>query len=106
MEPEQVVDNVMACTPALNEYIPRGWDNVKSVHIKTTRSLALPVYNCLPDEEKEAKRAHEEAIALSKKQEKSETEEKEEEEEDEVSRKRRKDEKFMQFILKKIKLTV
>ena len=43
--------------------VARGWANVQSVFLKTTESVALPVYNALPDAEEDAKARKEEEAA-------------------------------------------
>ena len=58
--PEQVSENVMAAIKALVLKVPRKWRNIQSMHLKSTSSIALPIYNALPDvnavvEEAEAK---------------------------------------------------
>ena len=51
----QLRENLLAAIPHLAVRLPMGgWDNVQSLHIKTTSSAALPLWNCaldLPGEE-------------------------------------------------------
>jgi len=50
---QQVVEGVVAATP-------KKWDNIRSIHIKTHDSIALPVYSCgskRPAEEETEKKA-------------------------------------------------
>lgn len=45
--PEQLRENLLAVIPHLATRLPMGgWDNVQSLHIKTTTSMALPLWNC------------------------------------------------------------
>eukprot|EP00794_Sanderia_malayensis_P009013 gene9013-9977_t len=48
---EEVVDNVIETVNQLSEIIPRGWDNIQALHLKTAESVALPLFNSLPDVE-------------------------------------------------------
>jgi ribosome biogenesis protein UTP30 len=48
MRPEEIARNVAACVPAAVAHIPRKWKNVQAVHLKTTNSTALPIFNKLP----------------------------------------------------------
>merc|ERR1712093_888679 len=50
--PAEIYDNLCAAVPYLDTKLPLGgWDNVQSLHIKTTSSIALPVWNCSLDDE-------------------------------------------------------
>jgi ribosome biogenesis protein UTP30 len=58
--PEQLQENLLAIIPHLAIKLPLGgWDNVQSLHIKTTSSIALPIWNCslgdASDESKEGR---------------------------------------------------
>ncbi|XP_076635633.1 ribosomal L1 domain-containing protein 1 [Colletes latitarsis] len=44
MTEEEIFDNVLAACKHLSKNYPGGWVNVRSVSIKTARSLALPIY--------------------------------------------------------------
>ncbi|KAI8929433.1 ribosomal protein L1p/L10e family-domain-containing protein [Entophlyctis helioformis] len=46
----QNVDNIMEAVKAAVEKLPGKWKNVQSINIKTSASIALPVYNSRPDE--------------------------------------------------------
>ena len=46
-----VTDNLLTALPALIKHIPRRWENVRSICLKTRDSLALPVYNSLSEME-------------------------------------------------------
>lgn len=41
---EQIVENIMACAVGIARFTPRGWNNVRALHIRTDNSIALPVY--------------------------------------------------------------
>ncbi|KAL8966034.1 MAG: hypothetical protein Q9183_003557 [Haloplaca sp. 2 TL-2023] len=43
--PQQIADNVKAVVAGLVEkFIPKGWRNIKSVHIKGPNTMALPIW--------------------------------------------------------------
>ena len=48
MEEEEVVANVMAVLVHAVRCVPGNWSNVQSLHLKTTNSVALPIYSSLP----------------------------------------------------------
>lgn len=45
----QVAENVMGALPKIVERLPKKWANVQALHIKSTSSISLPIYNSLPD---------------------------------------------------------
>ena len=45
---DQVLDNLLAALPAVVSKIPDGWENIKSVGIKTSGSTFLPVWTVDP----------------------------------------------------------
>ena len=45
---EGLVENVLQAMKGVIHYIPGGWKNIQSVHVKSVDSIALPVYNSLP----------------------------------------------------------
>jgi len=49
---EQVIENVTACLKIISKHMIRGWGNIRSIHLKTESSLALPLYenNVAPDD--------------------------------------------------------
>ncbi|CAI5708119.1 unnamed protein product [Hyaloperonospora brassicae] len=47
MTPEQIVDNIMVAMNHCANLVPKRWNGVQSVSIKTNDSVALPVYNAL-----------------------------------------------------------
>ncbi|KAJ1704399.1 hypothetical protein LUZ63_004178 [Rhynchospora breviuscula] len=44
MERKQVVENVAAAIEAAVRCVPKKWHNIRSIHIKSTESVALPIY--------------------------------------------------------------
>lgn len=44
----QLIENVISGLKGVVGKVPRGWANIQSVHLKTTESIALPIYNSLP----------------------------------------------------------
>ncbi|KAF9221528.1 ribosomal protein L1 [Gyrodon lividus] len=50
--PKQIQNNLETALPAIVGYIKGGWDNIQSLHIKTSTSVSLPIWSCdLGDEE-------------------------------------------------------
>jgi ribosome biogenesis protein UTP30 len=49
MEEEQVIDNVMAVIDKAVEKIPKKWGNMRSLHLKSVDSVALPIYQAVPE---------------------------------------------------------
>ena len=47
MESAEIAENVMAGIENIVGYIPQKWKNVQSVHLKTTDSLALPLFQAV-----------------------------------------------------------
>ena len=61
---KEIVANAMAAIDGVVErVVARKWANVQAVFLKTTESVALPVYNALPDAEEDAKARVEEEAA-------------------------------------------
>ncbi|RUS18675.1 hypothetical protein BC937DRAFT_88462 [Endogone sp. FLAS-F59071] len=48
--PTQIFENLQTALPHIIEKIPRKWKNIQSLHVKTSDSISLPIYNSLPDE--------------------------------------------------------
>ena len=48
---EEVVENIVAVVDEIAKKVPRGWSNIQCIHLKTAESVALPLYNSLPDVE-------------------------------------------------------
>ncbi|XP_020993622.1 uncharacterized protein LOC107478140 isoform X2 [Arachis duranensis] len=49
MESEQNVENMMAVIEGVVEVVPKKWANVRSLHVKLYESLALPVFQAIPE---------------------------------------------------------
>ncbi|KAG0369579.1 ribosomal protein L1p/L10e family-domain-containing protein [Gamsiella multidivaricata] len=46
----EITANIETAIPHIIEKIPRKWKNVQAINLKTNDSIALPIYNSLPDE--------------------------------------------------------
>lgn len=44
MSPEILAENLKSCIKDLAKYFPGGWENIRSVHVKTDKSISVPVY--------------------------------------------------------------
>ncbi|KAG8386726.1 hypothetical protein BUALT_Bualt03G0179100 [Buddleja alternifolia] len=49
MEKDEVVENAFDAIKGAVERVPRKWDGIRSLHLKFQDSVALPVYQALPD---------------------------------------------------------
>ncbi|XP_072981513.1 uncharacterized protein [Typha angustifolia] len=49
MEIDQIVDNFMAVVEEAVARVPKKWGNVRSLHIKAMDSVALPIYQAVPE---------------------------------------------------------
>ncbi|KAK7334962.1 hypothetical protein VNO80_26731 [Phaseolus coccineus] len=49
MERDSIVENVVAAVEGIVEVVPKKWGNVRSLHLKMLESVALPVYQVVPD---------------------------------------------------------
>ncbi|KAL0724691.1 hypothetical protein Bca4012_039290 [Brassica carinata] len=49
MEGDEIVENVMTTLNGVVEVLPGNWKYVRSLHLKLSESLALPVYQSVPD---------------------------------------------------------
>ncbi|EFJ44720.1 hypothetical protein VOLCADRAFT_82719 [Volvox carteri f. nagariensis] len=47
---KQVQENILAALCAAVEHIPKKWSNIQGVFLKTPDSVALPLYQTLPDQ--------------------------------------------------------
>ena len=45
----QVAENVHAVLVQAVQHVPKKWANVRGVFLKTTDSVALPLFQCLPE---------------------------------------------------------
>ena len=48
-EDAEVVENVMAAVSALPEVLPGKWRSIQALYLKTAESVALPIYQTLPE---------------------------------------------------------
>lgn len=48
-EDAEVVENVMAAVGALPEVLPGKWRSIQALYLKTAESVALPIYQTLPE---------------------------------------------------------
>ncbi|CAN6290673.1 unnamed protein product [Urochloa humidicola] len=49
MEEEEIVENVMAAVEAAVEKVPKKWANVRALHLKAVDSVALPIFQVVPE---------------------------------------------------------
>lgn len=49
MTRDEIIENIDSGIRQVVAHIPKQWDNVQAVHIKTTDSIALPLYARLPE---------------------------------------------------------
>lgn len=49
MEKDEVVENVVDAIKGAVERVPKKWDGVRSLHLKFYDSVALPLYQAMPD---------------------------------------------------------
>lgn len=49
MEVEEIVNNVIAAIDGIAEVVPKKWSNVRSFHLKVLESIALPIYQTVPE---------------------------------------------------------
>ncbi|XP_026385664.1 putative ribosome biogenesis protein C8F11.04 [Papaver somniferum] len=49
MENDEIIENVAAAIDGVVEIVPKKWTNVRSFHLKMSESLALPIYQSVPD---------------------------------------------------------
>ena len=52
MPQDHILHNIRHAISVAMRKIPRGWKNIQSIHVKTTSSMALPLFNSLPTEPK------------------------------------------------------
>jgi len=48
-EVEELVENTVAAANGAASVLPKRWNGIQSIHIKATNSIALPIFNSLPD---------------------------------------------------------
>lgn len=49
MESAQIVDNVVEAIKGVVQVVPKKWGGVRSLHLRLSDSLALPLYQALPE---------------------------------------------------------
>ncbi|KAJ8572196.1 hypothetical protein K7X08_008707 [Anisodus acutangulus] len=49
MDPTQIVDNVVEAIKGVVQVVPKKWGGVRSLHLRLSDSLALPLYQALPE---------------------------------------------------------
>lgn len=49
MGAEEIVENVAAAVNGIAEIVPRKWRNIRSLQLKLSDSMTLPVYQAVPD---------------------------------------------------------
>lgn len=49
MESEEIVDNIVEGINGVVKVVPKKWAGVRSLHLKFSDSVALPIYQALPD---------------------------------------------------------
>ena len=54
---EQCAENVAAVIEGALQHIPRKWNNVQALYLRTAESAALPIYQVSPDVPWHARRA-------------------------------------------------
>lgn len=43
------MENVAAAVKGAVEHVPRKWKNIQAIYLKTADSVALPIYQTMPD---------------------------------------------------------
>ncbi|XP_054763054.2 ribosomal L1 domain-containing protein 1-like isoform X1 [Lytechinus pictus] len=51
MSAKEITDNIMSAITSLKKIVPEGWSNVKSIFVRTEKSVSLPIYTSLVHEE-------------------------------------------------------
>uniref|UniRef100_A0A493TIR7 Ribosomal L1 domain containing 1 n=1 Tax=Anas platyrhynchos platyrhynchos TaxID=8840 RepID=A0A493TIR7_ANAPP len=44
MKADEIVDNIIAAAKVIDKKLPKNWKNVKVLHLKTLKSVALPIF--------------------------------------------------------------
>ncbi|KAF9001251.1 hypothetical protein BGZ52_010017, partial [Haplosporangium bisporale] len=50
MSAAEITANIEAAIPHIIEKIPRKWKNIQAINLKSNESIALPIFNSLPEE--------------------------------------------------------
>ncbi|KAL7493103.1 hypothetical protein ACHAWT_002186 [Skeletonema menzelii] len=72
MDVTKLLENIQSITQIVPGKVPRKWANIRSVSIKTSASVALPIYNKTPQELEEIMRLAKEEPEQAAEEEKSE----------------------------------
>ncbi|XP_796832.2 ribosomal L1 domain-containing protein 1 [Strongylocentrotus purpuratus] len=51
MSAKDITDNILSAIASLKTIVPGGWSNVKSIFVRTEKSVSLPIYTSLVHEE-------------------------------------------------------
>ncbi|KAG9459538.1 hypothetical protein H6P81_004046 [Aristolochia fimbriata] len=46
---DHLVENITAAIEGVAKIVPKGWANIRSFHLKSLESVALPIYHTMPD---------------------------------------------------------
>jgi len=46
---QQCMENIAAAVKGAIEHVPRKWKNVQALYLKTNDSVALPIFQTMPD---------------------------------------------------------
>jgi len=49
MSREHIIENIVQTIPEIVKKIPENWDNIQSIHLKGSNSMALPIFAQLPE---------------------------------------------------------
>lgn len=49
MNREQIIDNLMAAIEGAVQHVPNKWANIRSMFIRSVQSVALPIYQAVPE---------------------------------------------------------
>lgn len=50
MGSEEIVENVFAAIAGIVEVVPKKWNGIRALHLKLSDSLALPIFDAIPDQ--------------------------------------------------------
>ena len=59
---KEIAENVVAAINGVVEIVPRKWDGVRSLHLRLMESVALPVYQAVPEVTLKAEEVEEEVV--------------------------------------------
>ncbi|XVF58831.1 hypothetical protein PTKIN_Ptkin07bG0097700 [Pterospermum kingtungense] len=101
MGKKEIVENVIAAINGIAETVPSKWGNIRAFHLKLLDSLALPLYQAVPDLRLKIQPQADHPSAVEEKQE--EEEEVEDEEEVASSKKKKKKRKKLSAVDTKVR---